>query len=122
MNIIIAKDAGYCFGVRDAVNMAYDTAEKYGDVYMLGDIVHNERVVSDLEKVGAKVVSDIDKIPNDSPVLFRAHGTNINIWDEAKNKNVKVIDATCPLVHEIHHEVKKLEAVRALAQAEGTSG
>jgi len=109
MNIIIAKDAGYCFGVRDAVNMAYDTAEKYGDVYMLGDIVHNERVVSDLENVGAKVVLDIDEIPNDSPVLFRAHGTKINIWDEAKNKNVKVIDATCPLVHEIHHEVKKLE-------------
>ena len=109
MNIIIAKDAGYCFGVRDAVNIAYETAEKYGDVYMLGDIVHNEQVVSDLEQAGAKVVSDIDKIPNDSPVLFRAHGTKTGIWNEAKNKNVKVIDATCPLVHEIHHEVKKLE-------------
>ena len=109
MNIIIAKDAGYCFGVRDAVNMAYDTAEKYGDVYMLGDIVHNEKVVSDLEKAGAKVVSDIDQIPDNSPVLFRAHGTKTDIWSEAKNKNVKIIDATCPLVHEIHHEVKKLE-------------
>ena len=109
MNIIIAKDAGYCFGVRDAVNIAYETAEKYGDVYMLGDIVHNEQVVSDLERAGAKVVSDIDKIPNDSPVLFRAHGTKTGIWNEAKNKNVKIIDATCPLVHEIHHEVKKLE-------------
>ena len=63
MNIIIAKDAGYCFGVRDAVNMAYETAEKYGDVYMLGDIVHNERVVSDLEEAGAKVVSSITGIP-----------------------------------------------------------
>ena len=46
MKIFIAKDAGYCFGVRDAVNMAYDAAEKYGDVYMLGDIVHNENVVN----------------------------------------------------------------------------
>ena len=50
MKIIVAKDAGYCFGVRDAVNMAYDAAEKYGSIYMLGDIVHNERVVNDLEK------------------------------------------------------------------------
>tara|TARA_B100000029_G_scaffold224315_1_gene222254 strand:+ start:1733 stop:2584 length:852 start_codon:yes stop_codon:yes gene_type:complete len=110
MNIIIAKDAGYCFGVRDAVNMAYETSEKYGNVYMLGDIVHNEKVVSDLEKAGAKVVSNLDKIPNDSPVLFRAHGTKTGIWKVAKDKNVNIIDATCPLVHEIHDEVKKLES------------
>ena len=110
MNIIVAKSAGYCFGVRDAVNMAYETAEKYGNVYMLGDIVHNERVVSDLEKAGAKVVTNLDEIPKDSPVLFRAHGTKTDIWKEAKEKNLNVIDATCPLVHEIHHEVKKLES------------
>ena len=109
MNIIVAKSAGYCFGVRDAVNMAYETAEKYGNVYMLGDIVHNEKVVADLEKAGAKVVQSLSEVPKDSPVLFRAHGTKTNIWKEAKNKNLKVIDATCPLVHEIHHEVKKLE-------------
>ena len=47
MKILLAKNAGYCFGVRDAVNMAYDTAEKHGDVYMLGHIVHNENVVND---------------------------------------------------------------------------
>ena len=108
MNIIVAKSAGYCFGVRDAVNIAYETAEKYGNVYMLGDIVHNERVVADLEKAGAKVVKNLDEVPKDSPILFRAHGTKTDIWDEAKKKNLKVIDATCPLVHEIHREVKKL--------------
>jgi 4-hydroxy-3-methylbut-2-en-1-yl diphosphate reductase len=112
MNIIIAKSAGYCFGVRDAVNIAYETAEKYGNVYMLGDIVHNERVVADLEKAGAKVVQNLSEIPKGSPVLFRAHGTKTDIWKEAKIKNLKVIDATCPLVHEIHHEVKKLEEER----------
>tara|TARA_Y100000814_G_scaffold5129_2_gene4987 strand:- start:330 stop:569 length:240 start_codon:yes stop_codon:yes gene_type:complete len=79
MNITVAKDAGYCFGVRDAVNLAYDTAKKYGSVYMLGDIVHNEQVVKDLEKAGAKVVGDISEIPDDSPVLFRAHGTKNNL-------------------------------------------
>ena len=51
MKITVAKDAGYCFGVRDAVNMAYDSAEEFGNVYMLGDIVHNEQVVEDLENV-----------------------------------------------------------------------
>ena len=108
MKIFVAKDAGYCFGVRDAVNMAYDATEKYGSVYMLGDIVHNERVVNDLAKAGAKVVETLDDIPEDSPVLFRAHGTLNKLWDESFKKNIKVIDATCPLVYEIHKEVKKL--------------
>ena len=107
MKITIAKDAGYCFGVRDAVNMAYETAEKYGDVYMLGDIVHNEKVVADLEKAGAKVVQSLDQVPKESPVLFRAHGTKNDIWSEAKEKNLNVIDATCPLVIRVHNEAKK---------------
>ena len=108
MKIIVAKDAGYCFGVRDAVNMAYDATEKFGSVYMLGDIVHNERVVKDLANAGAKVVETLDDVPNDSPVLFRAHGTINELWEESKQKNMNVIDATCPLVHEIHREIKKL--------------
>ena len=110
MKITVAKDAGYCFGVRDAVNMAYDASEKYGEVFMLGDIVHNENVVRDLESSGAKVVDSLDEIPKDKPVLLRAHGTVNSTWDEAKEKKMTIIDATCPLVHEIHREVKMLEA------------
>ena len=110
MKITVAKDAGYCFGVRDAVNMAYDSAEEFGDVYMLGDIVHNEQVVADLEKVGTKVVESLNDVPKTSPILFRAHGTVNELWEEAKSKKMNIIDATCPLVHEIHHEVKKLAA------------
>ena len=108
MKIIIAKDAGYCFGVRDAVNSAYEMSKKYGEVYMLGDIVHNESVVSDLEKEGVKVVEKLDQIPKDKPVLFRAHGTAKEVWKKAEDKKMNIIDATCPLVHEIHHEVKAL--------------
>ena len=73
MKITITKDAGYCFGVRDAVNMAYSASEKYGDVYMLGSIVHNEKVVNDLNKAGAKIVRSLDDVPKESPILFRAH-------------------------------------------------
>ena len=111
MKIILAKDAGYCFGVRDAVNSAYEMSKKYGEVYMLGDIVHNESVVSDLEKEGVKVVEKLDQIPKDKPVLFRAHGTAKEVWKKAEDKKMNIIDATCPLVHEIHHEVKVLSLI-----------
>jgi len=109
MKIILAKDAGYCFGVRDAVNSAYETSKEYGEVYMLGDIVHNESVVDDLEKNGVKVVSNLNQVPDDKPVLFRAHGTAKEVWKDAKKKKMNIIDATCPLVHEIHKEVKQLD-------------
>ena len=108
MKITVAKDAGYCFGVRDAVKLAYDTADKYGEVYMLGSIVHNEDVVDNLKREGAKIIDNLDKVPVKSPILFRAHGTVNKLWYEAKARDMNVIDATCPLVYEIHHEVKSL--------------
>jgi len=110
MKILLAKDAGYCFGVRDAVNLAYDTAKDYGEVYMLGTIVHNEKVVEDLSKSGTKVVDKLVEVPSDRPILFRAHGTAPSVWDKANQKKLNIIDATCPLVTEIHDEIKKLEA------------
>jgi len=110
MKILLAKDAGYCFGVRDAVNLAYDTAKDQGEVYMLGTIVHNEKVVEDLSKSGTKVVDQLAEVPSNKPIMFRAHGTAPKVWDKAKNKNLNIVDATCPLVTEIHHEIKKLEA------------
>ena len=110
MKIILAKSAGYCFGVRDAVNAAYDISKEHGEVYMLGDIVHNENVVEDLEKKGVKVVENLEEIPEDKPVLFRAHGTSKDVWKKAEDKKMNIIDATCPLVHDIHREVKELHA------------
>ena len=88
MKITIAKDAGYCFGVRDAVNLAYDTADEHGEVYMLGDIVHNENVINDLDKAGAKVVQSIDDVPIDKPLLLRAHGSKRDVWKSAKEKGL----------------------------------
>jgi len=110
MKVLLAKDAGYCFGVRDAVNLAYETAEKEGEVYMLGHIVHNENVVTELEKTGTKVIDDLNEVPNNKPILFRAHGTVPKVWDEAEKKGINIVDATCPLVTEIHEEVRKLAA------------
>lgn len=109
MKILVAKDAGYCFGVRDAVKLAKKSGADYKEVYMLGDIVHNEQVVSDLSKKGSKVVKNLDEIPKDKPVLFRAHGTDPETWKAAQKKKLNIIDATCPLVTEIHEEIKSLE-------------
>jgi 4-hydroxy-3-methylbut-2-enyl diphosphate reductase len=109
MKIFLAKDAGYCFGVRDAVNLAYDTAEAHGEVYMLGTIVHNERVIENLSNAGSKVVETLDDVPEDKPILFRAHGTAPELWKKTDKKKLNLVDATCPLVTEIHDEIKKLE-------------
>jgi len=110
MKVLLAKDAGYCFGVRDAVNLAYETAVKEGEVYMLGHIVHNENVVTELEKTGAKVIDDLNEVPDNKPILFRAHGTVPKVWGEAEKRGINIVDATCPLVTEIHEEVRKLAA------------
>lgn len=110
MKILLAKDAGYCFGVRDAVNLANKTAKKEGKVFMLGDIVHNENVVKELEQTGVEVVNSLDDVPDNKPILFRAHGTVPDIWKESKKRVMDIVDATCPLVTEIHEEVKNLDA------------
>jgi 4-hydroxy-3-methylbut-2-enyl diphosphate reductase len=110
MKILVAKDAGYCFGVRDAVNLAKKSGDDFQEVYMLGDIVHNETVVDDLNKKGSKVVDSLNDIPEDKPVLFRAHGTDPETWKKAQKKKLNIIDATCPLVTEIHEEIKELES------------
>ncbi len=108
INVNVAEHAGFCFGVRDAVKLAKETASQYGSVYMLGDIVHNERVVNELAESGVHVVDSLEKV-GDGPVLFRAHGTPVKIWEEARESGHTIIDATCPLVHEIHNEVRQLE-------------
>ena len=110
MKILVAKDAGYCCGVRDAVNLAKKSGDDFQEVYMLGDIVHNETVVEDLNKRGSKVVDSLNDIPEDKPVLFRAHGTDPETWKKAQKKKLNIIDATCPLVTEIHEEIKELES------------
>lgn len=107
LRISVAKDAGFCFGVRDAIEKAREVAKEHGKVYMLGDIVHNERVVNDLAQENVRVVDSLDDVEG-APVLFRAHGTIPELWESAAEKDLTIVDATCPLVHEIHDEIKKL--------------
>ena len=108
MKVTLARGSGFCFGVRDAVQMAHESAADFGKVYMLGDIVHNEHVVNHLDESGVVVVEKLTDVKN-APVLFRAHGTSTEVWDKAKKMDLNIIDATCPLVTQIHEEVKELE-------------
>ncbi len=107
MRIELAKHAGYCFGVRDAVELALESARRHGTVYMLGDIVHNEVVVKKLADAGVRVVKSLDEAKG-APLLFRAHGTATDVWDAAREQGLEVLDGTCPLVSKIHEEVKEL--------------
>jgi 4-hydroxy-3-methylbut-2-enyl diphosphate reductase len=109
LKIQVAKSIGFCTGVKKAIEKANKAASKYPIVYMLGDIVHNEKVIRELEKTGVRIVDVIDNIENSSPVLFRAHGTPIKIWKIAEEKGLKIIDATCPLVLRIHKLARILE-------------
>lgn len=109
MKIQIADNAGFCFGVGRAVNIAYETA-KDADItstYTYGMIIHNNDVVSDLERAGIICINEIDDIPNGSRVIVRAHGISEKEYNKMADKEIEIIDATCPYVKKIHQIVKK---------------
>jgi len=109
ITITVALNAGFCFGVERAIDLARKAVAEHNKVAMLGDIVHNESVIADLEKAGVIVFSDINQVPSEMPVLFRSHGTPLPIWQKAAERGLIIIDATCPLVKEIHKASKMLE-------------
>lgn len=105
----VAKSAGFCFGVKRAIDMVYEEAAKGGKVYTLGPVIHNEQVVSDLESKGVKVVDNIESLDAgpDTTVIIRSHGVPEEIINRLKEKNIRIVDATCPFVSKIHHIVKE---------------
>ena len=107
MNIIVGKTSGFCDGVRFTVQKAKSLLEEYNKVYSLGEIVHNEHVIEDLEKSGMIVVDDINKIPKHSKMIIRAHGEMKDVYDKAKDKGLEVFDLTCGKVRAIRLKVEK---------------
>jgi 4-hydroxy-3-methylbut-2-enyl diphosphate reductase len=127
MKIIEAKSSGFCFGVRNAVNKAYDLINEQSQVvsknvasddeatldrktYMLGELIHNQTVVTELNQGGMITVNSIDEIPAGSRVMIRAHGVPPEIISDLKAKDCEVVDCTCPFVTKIHKLA--LEAVQ----------
>ena len=105
----VAKSAGFCFGVKRAVEMVYNEAGKGKKVYTLGPIIHNEQVVKDLEEKGVNVLDSVNDIKDgeDATVIIRSHGISEEIYSQLKKKDVKIIDATCPFVAKIHRIVQE---------------
>ena len=108
MNIKIAKNAGFCFGVKRAMKMAWDEVEKNDSgIYALGPLIHNKQAVAKYEEKGLKTVNEIDTIPNHENMIIRYHGVPENIYKEAKDKKLKIVDTTCPFVKKIHTVVSE---------------
>ena len=105
MKIYLAKSAGFCFGVKRALKIALKTAATGNTVEMLGDIVHNEEVVQGIERAGIK---KIKKLRNGAGkmLVIRAHGASENVYSKAAQLGYTIVDATCPMVKEIHTIVK----------------
>lgn len=106
MEIIVAKTAGFCFGVKRAVDIAEKTAEKYGKCVTLGPIIHNNDVVAHLNELGVGEISTAEEAKNDDVVIVRSHGISEAEHKELNNIGCTVIDATCPDVSKIHKLVR----------------
>lgn len=104
----LAKSAGFCFGVKRAVDTVYNLSNDKEKVYTLGPIIHNEEVVKDLKNRGVDVVETPDDIKSkDSILVIRSHGVSKKIIEQIENKAIEYEDATCPFVKKIHDTVKK---------------
>ena len=111
MEVILAKSAGFCYGVERAVKLARQTAEEKGGCTMLGSIIHNANVVAELEQLGARTVNSVDEVKPGETVIIRAHGEKKEVIDYLESIGVPCVNATCPHVLRIHvlifsHRVK----------------
>ncbi len=105
MEIYLARTQGFCAGVASAVEIVERALQKYGaPLYVFHEIVHNTFVVADFRNRGVIFVDDLSEVPDNERVIFSAHGVSPSVLTEAKRKNLKFIDATCPLVTKVHRE------------------
>jgi 4-hydroxy-3-methylbut-2-enyl diphosphate reductase len=106
--VLLAAPRGYCAGVDRAVITVEKALDLYGaPVYVRKQIVHNKHVVADLESRGAVFVEELDEVPEGETVVFSAHGVSPAVHAQAKERGLKTIDATCPLVTKVHHEARR---------------
>jgi 4-hydroxy-3-methylbut-2-enyl diphosphate reductase len=109
--VLLAQPRGYCAGVERAVDTVEKALEVHGaPVYVRKQIVHNKHVVADLEAKGAIFVEEAEEVPEGSIVVLSAHGVAPSVYAEADQRQLKTIDATCPLVTKVHHEARRYAA------------
>lgn len=112
MKVCLAKSAGFCYGVRRAVELARETAAETGRCWMLGDLIHNANVVEELKNVGIQKVESIDALQPGDTVVIRSHGESKQVLDCLEARGVRCVDATCP-------NVRRIQTLAAQAEEEG---
>jgi 4-hydroxy-3-methylbut-2-enyl diphosphate reductase len=132
MEILLANPRGFCAGVDRAIEIVERAIQLFGaPIYVRHEVVHNRFVVDDLKRKGAIFVDELDQVPDDNYVIFSAHGVSLAVQREAASRQLKVFDATCPLVTKVHMEVsrysrKGIETIlighRGHPEVEGTMG
>ncbi len=106
--IYLGNPRGFCAGVDRAIEIVELSLKRYGaPIYVRHEIVHSRHVVNSLRERGAVFVEELDKVPDGALVIFSAHGVAKEVWQDARRRNLKVIDATCPLVIKVHNEVNR---------------
>ena len=113
MEVIKAKTAGFCFGVKRAVDTVYEQVDSCeGAIYTYGPIIHNEEVVKDMESKGVIVIRSEEELDSlaEGTVIIRSHGVEKRIYDKLEKKGIRIVDATCPFVKKIHKIVSKESA------------
>ena len=106
--LILATPRGFCAGVERAVDIVNKAIDVFGaPIYVKHEVVHNKHVIEDLEKKGVIFIEDVMAVPEESIIIYSAHGVSIKIKNDAKERNLKIFDATCPLVTKVHLEVHK---------------
>ncbi len=109
MDVIVAEGAGFCFGVKRAVELSREAVKEYGKpVFTFGELIHNKRFIKELQNEGIFVKNKIDDFRADDTVVIRAHGISPALENELKRRVKKVIDGTCPLVKNVHRYIKKI--------------
>jgi len=109
MKIYLAKHCGFCFGVKRAIKIAREAAAKYENAYIKGDLVHNEDVCKKIEKSGIKRADSLASLPKGSNVIIKAHGEPLKTYKTLQAMDLNIVDATCPMVKDIHKKARELE-------------
>ncbi|MGM5482043.1 MAG: 4-hydroxy-3-methylbut-2-enyl diphosphate reductase [Nanobdellota archaeon] len=110
MEVKVAENAGTCFGVANAIKIAFNAAKEYENIYITGELVHNPYVVEKLKKSGVKNINDIKKLKRGDNLIIRAHGESREVYDICEKKGINIIDCTCPFV-------KKAQSIATLLES-----